>query len=577
MTRFRFLVIALIVWLTFIYNLERPDFEFLGLGATNIDLNNSVYIVAALISIGAVFFPDLIKSTLRMLVFSFSTYFIGMLLDRPISEQRIYIVVTELAIVFVTILIARQISIVLSRFEETVEDVLLRPNDLRVLNKEVGEELMTSEIERGRYFGHPVGFIVMKLGSIMKELQDENTVYFDLELTMQRRYIQLRAAQMARLLLPKITLITWDNEDMIVCMPQSDEEMTFTAAYALNRELIVQLSLDVSMGMSIFAKDGLIYEDLVTYARNNVLVFADLFPEELKDAISEPKDKDKEPEVKKEEQKTGWRSRIPFPFQWVGSKVIEAKNQTKSIANPLPEFHLEFKRKESSSQSKKLYNPDFWLHNIPYQSLGARSVYQIFKRGFDLLAVMGGMIFAAPVMFTIAMLIKLEDGGPIFYTQTRTGWGGRTFKMYKFRSMVTNSKDVLRQLAAQGLADIDENGNLTAPLKLDPDPRITKIGRIIRKTSLDELPQLLNVIKGDMSLVGPRPTSWQVSNYTLEQTGRLAARPGMTGLWQITERGNTDFDVWLLWDRAYIERMCLSLDLQILIRTVGKVFTRSGR
>jgi lipopolysaccharide/colanic/teichoic acid biosynthesis glycosyltransferase len=113
-------------------------------------------------------------------------------------------------------------------------------------------------------------------------------------------------------------------------------------------------------------------------------------------------------------------------------------------------------------------------------------------------------------------------------------------------------------------------------LKLDPDPRITRIGRILRKTSLDELPQLLNVLRGDMSIVGPRPTSWGLSRYQLKHTERLNVRPGLTGLWQISARGNTDFDIWLQWDNAYIDKMSFFLDMQIFVRTIGKVLKRKG-
>jgi len=160
--------------------------------------------------------------------------------------------------------------------------------------------------------------------------------------------------------------------------------------------------------------------------------------------------------------------------------------------------------------------------------------------------------------------------------QQRTGLGGRRFNMYKFRTMVPDAEAKLKELAAQGLAKLGPDGRLAEPLKLDRDPRVTRIGRILRKTSLDELPQIINVLRGDMSLVGPRPTSWGLDSYTLLHTERLTIRPGITGLWQIGARGSTDFDDWLRWDMLYIDKISFALDFQILLRTIGQVLKRQG-
>ncbi|NWF71325.1 MAG: sugar transferase [Chloroflexi bacterium] len=213
---------------------------------------------------------------------------------------------------------------------------------------------------------------------------------------------------------------------------------------------------------------------------------------------------------------------------------------------------------------------------MPYQSITSRTIYQVVKRSLDVLVVLLSFPVTLPVMGLIALAIKATDGGSIVFRQERTGWGGRRFKIYKFRTMVENAEEMLKELAKQGLAVLDEKGRLAEPLKLDPDPRITRIGRILRKTSLDELPQLFNVLKGDMSIVGPRPTSWGLNRYQLRHTERLNVRPGITGLWQISARGNTDFDIWLQWDSAYIDKMSFLLDIQILFRTVGKVLQRKG-
>ncbi|MBZ0305732.1 MAG: sugar transferase [Anaerolineae bacterium] len=212
-----------------------------------------------------------------------------------------------------------------------------------------------------------------------------------------------------------------------------------------------------------------------------------------------------------------------------------------------------------------------WIEEIPVQSGSSKVIYGRIKRFTDLTLV----LMAAPVVIIlgvlVALLVYLEDGQPIFFSQKRTGLGGRRFKMYKFRTMVVNAEEMLQELAAQGLAKLDANGKLAEPLKLERDPRITRIGRILRKTSLDEIPQLFNIFRGDMSLVGPRPTSWDLESYNLFQTERLSVRPGLTGLWQVYSRGNTDFDNWLYWDIKYIDRMSFYLDVRIVLETFLRV------
>jgi lipopolysaccharide/colanic/teichoic acid biosynthesis glycosyltransferase len=175
-----------------------------------------------------------------------------------------------------------------------------------------------------------------------------------------------------------------------------------------------------------------------------------------------------------------------------------------------------------------------------------------------------------PVFLLVSLLIKLESpDGPIFFTQERTGKHGKRFKMYKFRSMVPSAEELKLQLA--------HLNELKWPdFKISNDPRVTRIGNILRKTSLDELPQLLNILKGEMSLVGPRPTSFSADTYDLWQTARLDVIPGLTGLWQIIGRGETEFYERLRLDIAYIKHRSLWLDVQILFRTVWVVFSQRG-
>lgn len=198
-----------------------------------------------------------------------------------------------------------------------------------------------------------------------------------------------------------------------------------------------------------------------------------------------------------------------------------------------------------------------------------RKDYRIGKRVFDLLVCLILLPFILVIGLAIAALIYITDPGPIFFRQYRTGKGGKRFAMYKFRTMVTNAEEL-----KQTYAHLNE---LTWPdFKITDDPRVTRIGRFLRKTSLDELPQVINVFKGEMSLVGPRPTSFDVSTYSLWHTERLEVTPGITGLWQVSGRSDLDFDERLRLDIEYIERQSLLFDVEILFRTLTVPFTQHG-
>ena len=215
------------------------------------------------------------------------------------------------------------------------------------------------------------------------------------------------------------------------------------------------------------------------------------------------------------------------------------------------------------------YDQAGWLMQIHPEK--HRTTYLTIKRGFDLLIAVTMLPLLLPVFILCAILIRLESPGPIFFTQERTGKDGRRFRMFKFRTMVANAEELKKELVP-----LNEDGELAQPVKLENDPRITRMGRFLRKTSLDELPQVINVINGEMSWVGPRPTSFGLKSYRLRHTERLEVMPGITGLWQLYGRGDTDFDTWLYWDSIYIEKQCLWLDFQILGRTVFAVLKQQG-
>lgn len=195
--------------------------------------------------------------------------------------------------------------------------------------------------------------------------------------------------------------------------------------------------------------------------------------------------------------------------------------------------------------------------------------YRQVKRWLDV--ILGTIIFIVvlPIFTFCIIAVKLDSPGPIFFLQKRTGLGGRRFKMYKFRTMLKNAQELKEQYL--------HLNTLTYPdFKIPDDPRITRVGRFLRKTSLDELPQLLNVIKGDMSLVGPRPTSFSSKTYDLWQTARLSVTPGITGLWQISGRANIDFDERNRLDIKYIKNQSFWYDMKILFKTFICVIERDG-
>lgn len=215
---------------------------------------------------------------------------------------------------------------------------------------------------------------------------------------------------------------------------------------------------------------------------------------------------------------------------------------------------------------------DDWLRQFdPRKRLLTGRAYFAGKRIMDLFFVLISMPIWLPLMALVSLAILITSSTPVIFVQQRTGKGGKRFQMYKFRSMVQNAEALKKDLAK-----VNASGDLAGPLKLEDDPRVTKIGRILRKTSLDELPQVLNVLLGDMSLVGPRPTSWSPESYKLWHTERLDVAPGITGLWQVFGRGGEDFDEWLRWDIRYMERRSLWLDLMILFRTFATVFKQHG-
>ena len=195
---------------------------------------------------------------------------------------------------------------------------------------------------------------------------------------------------------------------------------------------------------------------------------------------------------------------------------------------------------------------------------------RMLKRGIDIIGSLFGLILLSPVFALTALAIKVEDRGPVFFASDRAGKWGKRFKMYKFRSMILEA-DQLKE----DLLDQNETGGVI--FKMKHDPRITRVGRLIRKLSIDELPQLYNVLRGDMSLVGPRPhPPKEVELYTLTDRRRLDATPGLTCFWQVSGRSDINFETQVRLDVQYIESQSLWGDLKLLLKTIPAVLTGRG-
>lgn len=197
-------------------------------------------------------------------------------------------------------------------------------------------------------------------------------------------------------------------------------------------------------------------------------------------------------------------------------------------------------------------------------------VYHIFKRGIDIVLSVFALIIFSPLMIIVALAIFMEDGGPIIYKQKRNGLRGKVFWIYKFRSMCKDAEKKHSKLL--------KHNELDGPaFKMKNDPRVTKVGMIIRKVSIDELPQFINIIKGEMSIVGPRPLPvYETKQCTPYQRQRLAVKPGLTCYWQCSGRNNISFDEWMEMDLKYIKEESLLVDLFIILLTVKAVITTKG-
>lgn len=204
-------------------------------------------------------------------------------------------------------------------------------------------------------------------------------------------------------------------------------------------------------------------------------------------------------------------------------------------------------------------------------SVKPKPIYDFVKRVFDIVWSLIGLIVLSPVFIILSILVKTTSEGPVFFAHKRVGKGGKTIKIYKFRSMVTNAEELIKQFTPEQKAEYEKN------FKLENDPRITKVGNFMRKTSLDELPQLINILKGDISIVGPRPVmDVETKIYGNYRNMLLSVKPGLTGFWAANGRSHTTYTRRRAMEIYYVKNRSVLLDLKIIFKTFISVFKRVG-
>lgn len=255
---------------------------------------------------------------------------------------------------------------------------------------------------------------------------------------------------------------------------------------------------------------------------------------------------------------------LPIADEVMLDVVAAARRQGKEVRMVLDEVG-------AIARHSRLY--DFYGNSVLEvdASAGRESAHRVFKRVLDVVGAAVGLVVTSPVILLAMAAIKLSDpNSPVFFVQQRVGLNGRTFPFLKFRTMVPNAESLKEQLSHMNV--------MSGPVfKIPNDPRVTPVGRLLRRTSLDELPQLINVLWGHMSLVGPRPAlPSEVRQYGEDYRKRLSVRPGLTCLWQISGRNNIDFQEWMRLDMEYIDGWSLGLDMKIIAKTIPAVIQQRG-
>jgi exopolysaccharide biosynthesis polyprenyl glycosylphosphotransferase len=336
--------------------------------------------------------------------------------------------------------------------------------------------------------------------------------------------------------------------------------------WVFRRLAVREAPLEEALILGVGAMGRLTGEDLLQHGRRRVVGYLAFHSEQAQSEVPAPV-------LGTVEQLEETLCHVPVDIVYVAGNVQKHGQEMQAaiklcerfgipFALPAHPFRLDRARPEDSHVVA-----DGYLHFVTHAPQPHKMAL---KRLFDITSSAAALVALSPLLLLVAVLIKLTSRGPIFFQQKRVGLHGKTFDMLKFRSMVVNAEELRTRLEA-----LNEQ---TGPVfKIKNDPRITRVGRFIRKYSIDELPQLLNVLRGEMSVVGPRPPlPKEVEKYAAWQRRRLSVRPGLTCIWQVSGRNQVSFEEWMYLDMQYIDNWTLLTDLRLLLKTVPVVLTGTG-
>ncbi len=500
-----------------LFNIERLDF-----GSDNlIDISSFVYVIASLAAVAIIAIPWMMWISPALLVgICLSVYLIAKLLifnSHPmIGGIYTWISCVEVVMLSALVVIAHHLAHALRVFETAYGKTRLADVRRATSRMVSAAEMVRTALALSRRHNQPLSVVVVA-SDASRGPSTPDTRLTDLVLPLLRSTDLLMEQPSGGHL-------------VIVCQQTGADgsEILIQRIYAETRQ---HLDLSVNCAMASFPGDGVTFEGLAHCAEDRLLAG-------IKGrADDEPPNNNPEG----------------------GTDHAEEDGKTDDVPTA------------QSADESSVYIRAPWLRRInPYRCWLRGHKYLVAKWVLDMALVIVTMPFWLIVLGICALLIKLDSPrDPVFFYQQRTGKGGRRFTMYKLRTMASNAELLKHEHAARNIRQWPD-------YKIDDDPRVTRIGRFLRKSSLDELPQLFNVLKGDMSLVGPRPTSFAPQTYQRWQTERLEVMPGITGLWQLIGRGDAQWGGRVRFDIAYIERRCLWLDIQILLRTIPAVICIRG-
>lgn len=336
--------------------------------------------------------------------------------------------------------------------------------------------------------------------------------------------------------------------------------------FVFRRLAVREEPIDEALVLGVGSMGRLTGDDLIQRGRRHVIGYLAFSNEQLLSAVPGPV-------LGKVDRLAEVLCQVPVDVVYIAGNVQKHGQEMQAAVKLCEKFGIPFAlpahpfRMDRARAKNHHAVADGYLHFMTH----APQPHQMaVKRLFDIVASSAALLALSPLLVTVALLIKLTSRGPIFFKQKRVGVHGKTFDMLKFRSMVVNAEELKARLEA-----LNEQ---TGPVfKIKNDPRITRIGRFIRKYSIDELPQLLNVLRGEMSVVGPRPPlPKEVEKYAAWQRRRLSVRPGLTCIWQVSGRNQISFEEWMYLDMQYIDNWSLLTDLGLILKTVPVVITGSG-